>query len=227
MWFEDFTKTPVQRHPCYEHRRGNARYVVRSKTVADASGQKRPLPDRHNGFKDILRYDHFRTLRASKAWRVPLLLGKSPSCPQKDSTAQEKGMYALYMMMLFRPWRRPSAALRTWLGDLQAESAHERPSADQVWTKLFEEFLQWRQHIKEVAAPYFRRYWPQDAPGLDRPPHDTSEYWACMVYLRLSNLELTLSRKKSVKGTAPSHFDGLPFQEYVCSDGERWRECAL
>ena len=129
-------------------------------------------------------------------------------------------MYALYMMMLFRPWRRPSAALRTWLGDLQAESAHERPSADQVWTKLFEEFLQWRQHIKEVAAPYFRRYWPQDARSLDRPPYDSPEWWACMVYLRLSNLELTLSRKKSVKGSMPSDIDGVPLEEHLHSDEE-------
>ena len=35
-----------------------------------------------------MRYDHYREARLDVPWRVPLLHGKMPSCPQADSTAE-------------------------------------------------------------------------------------------------------------------------------------------
>eukprot|EP00973_Karenia_brevis_P034518 4761293-Karenia_brevis.AAC.1 len=50
-------------------------------------------------------YNHYRILRTHKPWRVPILYGKMPRKPDDRSTAEERGRYAIFMMLMFRPWR--------------------------------------------------------------------------------------------------------------------------
>ena len=113
MWYEVVTGNTVRRHPCYERRRGNASYVVRSRTI-EKQNRGEPLLDPVTG-NQLLRYDHVRELRLYEAWRAPVLLGKMPACPSADDSPERKGTYAMFIMLLFRPWRFPSNSLPEWL----------------------------------------------------------------------------------------------------------------
>ena len=62
------------------------------------------LPLQLNGV-EIRRYPYFVSLRVSTPWHVPKLQGTLPTPPTKDATLQQKGLYALFVQMLFRPWR--------------------------------------------------------------------------------------------------------------------------
>ena len=53
----------------------------------------------------LYKYGFYVSLRTTAAWRVPLIGGVSPAVPEETSTTQEKGLYALYMMLLFRAHR--------------------------------------------------------------------------------------------------------------------------
>lgn len=55
----------------------------------------------------IHNYGYYVRLRTDTPWRVPLLHCKCPSVPDTNAPAKEKGMYALFQMMLFRPHRLP------------------------------------------------------------------------------------------------------------------------
>ena len=53
------------------------------------------------------KYDYYVRLRVDKPWKVPLLYGQLPRAPDSAATANERGTYALLMMVLFRPFRHP------------------------------------------------------------------------------------------------------------------------
>ena len=109
-------------------------------------------------------------------------------------------------MMLFRPWRDPLRALREWLGE-PARCAGA--SADEIWERLHESFLEWSNSLKTLAAPHFSRdkdTW-QPAPG-----YDTEAWWACMITPRLENYSLVCSRRTEHK-ERPQTVDGLPVEE--------------
>ena len=142
----------------------------------------RPLPDPYGSAgESLLRYDHYRVGRLHVPWRVPVLLGKMPAVPQRDAPAEDRGLFALFLMLLFRPWRSLDVALRDWL------RAHLRPSvpmghftADEVWLSVYAEYVRWRRDDVEVRAqPYFLR--------------DT----VCLLYTSPSPRDATLSRMPS------------------------------
>ena len=210
MWYEEMDGDTVKRHPCYEGRRGHPSYVVRSRKIK-VKGRGQPLLDPLTG-KEILRYDHFRELLLDRAWRVPVLLGKLPQSPATDASAEQKGTYAMFMMLLFRPWRSPSSAVAAWLLSQQICPRDQAQNADVVWSAMYAEFLRWRQDdIHRIAEPYFQR----TGQSLATPAYDSESWWACMIYLRLSNLELVTSRKKSVKHSSPTEIFGVPVEETV------------
>ena len=86
-------------------------------------------------------------------------------------------------------------------------TAHD---ADVVWLAVYDEFLRWRlDEIHKIAEPHFQ----STGPFMATPQYDTQTWWACIIYLRLSKLELVLSRKRSVKNTSPTEIFGIPVQE--------------
>jgi len=181
------------------------------------AGRGVPVLDRYTG-KPLLRYDDYRALLLQKAWRIPILLGKLVPCPKTESNAQEKGMYGLLLMLLFRPWRSPEGVLKEWLEKSKKLELPRAPYAsDVVWLSLYREYLRWRRDdIRVVAHPYFQR----TGPSKPQPAYNSKEWWACMIFLRLSNLELVLSRKKSVKHSMPTDIDGVPIEEDQHSDAD-------
>ena len=40
-----------------------------------------------------------------QAWMVPSILAEFPKTPTDTSTSAEKGYFALFMLLLFHPWR--------------------------------------------------------------------------------------------------------------------------
>ena len=99
----------------------------------------------------------------------------------------------MFMMLLFRQWRSPSSALEAWLLPQHISPGVQAQSVDVVWLAMYAEFLRWRQDdIHRIAEPYFQR----TGQSLASPAYDSESWWACMIYLRLSNLELVTSRKK-------------------------------
>lgn len=211
MWFEPEPGEdgyPNARHPCYEHRAQNIAYHVKSKKIK-SGGRARALTDPRTG-KTLTRYDHYRSLRMYEAWSVPVLQGKMPQAPKSDSTWEQKGKYAMCLMMLFRPWRSPKAALRTWLPEIMEDCSKEHllPS-DDVWSALYHEFLRWRETLLMEASPLLRR----GVQTVPTPPYNSPLWWTCLIHLRLSNLELVLSRKRSVKESMPTDIGGVPVEE--------------
>ena len=65
----------------------------------------RELPLLDKSRRPIHRYEFYIRLIDDKAWRVSVLYGKLPRLPDDNATPAEKGYYALFMMLLFRPHR--------------------------------------------------------------------------------------------------------------------------
>ena len=94
----------------------------------------------------------------------------------------------------------------------------QRYSSDAVWTALYGSFVAWRRKLQKQVEGSFNRGEPRpDAPHY----HATNDlWWACMVYEKVSNLELVLSRKRSVKDNTPTDIGGVPVEEDVAPDAE-------
>ena len=68
----------------------------------------------------------------------------------RDSTPEDRGRYAVFMMMMFRPWRDLEQTIATW-----AQHAWQSRECNQVWEALFAEFLRWRHTLIKEATPYY------------------------------------------------------------------------
>ena len=202
LWYEEPTSAARDpwdgKHPCYKEGYQNDRLWMRSRCTKDKKGNYEPLIDEETKHR-MCRYDHYRELRLHKPWRVPVLFGKMPATPTSTSSSEERGRYAVFMMMLFRPWRHlEQTVLKDWMGD--SVLTH----IDAAWEALFTEFLRWRKEdIIDVASPYFNRAAPFQERSL-RPlfEKDGSDWWPCLIYPRLLNMELALARKRRNKDTS-------------------------
>ena len=136
-------------HPCFRGRQDPQLFVLSRHIRDPASGKMRQLESQG---KKLSKADHYREIRFFEPWRVPLLLGRFPTTPHAESLPRDRGLYALFVMMLLRPWRCFDAALVEWIGD-----AHTfRTSAeDDVWEALYDSYTRWRDMLSARAAPYF------------------------------------------------------------------------
>ena len=199
-WHEecDSSGAVVGRHPCYQYREADERSWVKSRKVRDSTGKFVSLRG-----KELCVYDHYRMLRLSTPWRIPILFGKMPSKPHADSTLEEKFNYAAFMLFLFRPWRRPAKDMATW--------APRPPNSvtDDMHAGIYAEYIRWSAHVEDQAKPYYTGAFTRDS----WPSYNTADWWACMVYPRLLNFDLILSRRVEMKGAKPfqpDSIDGFP-----------------
>ena len=175
----------VQRgdHPCYRHGEDPKLYV-RSRTLKE-DDQFVPLRDLQHQI--ITRADHYREICLDEPWKIPLLFGTLPRPPKADSDAAEKGTYALFSMLLLRPWRDPFLAIRSWLGS-PTELVYD--SKDSLWIALYDSYTTWRGNLSKSVAAYFSR----DArTWLPAPAYDTLHWWNCRVHNILENMDLAFS----------------------------------
>jgi len=87
----------------------------------------------------LYKYSFYCTLRTHSCWRVPMLFGKAPRRPGEGAPAEEKGMYALFMMILFRPHR----SLHQFVNEILGNRVIRGPMSN-VWEIVYQSFESWR-----------------------------------------------------------------------------------
>ncbi|MCS5701309.1 MAG: hypothetical protein NZ847_01555, partial [Acidobacteria bacterium] len=90
-------------------------------------------------------YDHYRVLRLTTPWRLPVLFGRMPPNPQSDSTAHDKARYAMFMMMMLRPWRSPERDFGQWF------QRSDATDTDAVYNSIYTD-LQLRFGVHALAC---------------------------------------------------------------------------
>ena len=198
----------TRRHPCYERRACDDRYIVHSAMVRNADGGFVALLDPDT--QEILRtYDHYRQLRCDRAWRVPELGGYMPHKPSEDgpdATPEVRGRYALFVMLLFRPWRNTRVAVGQWSGI----QTNQGINADDIWLSLHGEYTRWRQTLQQRATDVLQ--------GPGPPRYNTQAWWDALVYEKLRNFELTTIPKSYNTRRRPTDAAGNPLRTTHDSD---------
>ena len=103
------------------------------------SYQTKPLPSRIVPEKCLLDqeghpihgYDFYVHLRTFTAWRVPLFHGRLPRRPPEDAQPKDKGIYALFLMLFFRPHRDFSDIVR-----VATRNVAKRDAEDEIWIAI-------------------------------------------------------------------------------------------
>ena len=96
-------------------------------------------------------YAYYAQLRTHAAWRVPLLQGRCPKIPDESATAAERGMYGLFIMLLFRPFRL--------VEDLVSSCFRYPPvvtTEDAAWESVWQTYLTWKTMEIEAVAQQSR-----------------------------------------------------------------------
>ena len=140
----------------------------------------------YSSWQPLSEYEFYVHLLTESAWHVPIICGKLPRVPDADAAAYEKGMYGLWLMLLFRPHRRVDGLIGFVIGKNDV-----RGSDDDVWDAVSKEFRRWRREdIDHVAAPYFEK--TSTSRGTS-PRFDSPEWWACLISERLRNYDATMA----------------------------------
>ena len=92
------------------------------------------------------------------------------------STPEDRGRFALFMMMMFRPWRELDATVALW-----ARDAWHSAQCDAIWEALFAEFVRWRGRLIADAFPYYAA----GLPHLPAPVYNSKAWWTCLTYPKL------------------------------------------
>lgn len=57
-------------------------------------------------------------------------------------TVADRGMYGLFVMLFFRPWRDPHAAIQDWI---VAPVTFSGATAEACWQAVYDEYMRWRK----------------------------------------------------------------------------------
>ena len=173
--------------------------------------------EEHDG--PLLMYEYHVRLRVDTAWRVPVLYGKLPMKPDDQSTREEKGSYALFIMLLFRPWR--GVDRNDFVRSALLHCASENATAG-VWENLYAEYERWRRvEVDAVGAPFLSRL---GNTSLAEPEFNSAEWWACMLSLKLRNVDLVLSRHKHTAYERPVDLTCFPPEQTPVAAGDNGGE---
>jgi hypothetical protein len=180
----------------------------------------------------LREYAYYVALRTHKAWRCPELIGHIPPRIHDESTFREKGEFALFVMLLFRPYRCFKTEV---LEEAQKKVAKGSPSdADAHWTAIYEFYLTWRRDIDSIAKPLWQNGSSSTlAPGpptltaaseLSGPLATVSKWWACAIYSKLRNFDLIAKKHTSRNSSVPTTVYGLPVVEEQVQDESEVKE---
>ena len=174
----------------------------------------------------LREYPYVLSLRTHKAWRCPELIGRIPSRIHDTSTSREKGEFALFVMLLLRPYRYfeteilEEARRNILKGSLSDADAH--------WMALYESYLKWRSDVEAVARPLWSKGCSSAlAPGppilaadseSSSPPSSTSTWWACAIYAKLRNFDLVVAKHTARSSSVPTTVYGLPVVDEKAED---------
>ena len=186
------------KRPAHNIRRQSTATPVLSKRYAE-SGKEDNVPLMTASGARIHEYAYYVHLRLVSAWRMPIYHGRPVKAPDSASSACDKGMYALTVMLLFRPYRSLDEIV-DWCGlhvDVLGDS-------DSVWRFVYEGYLRWRRRVESSAARFYDG-------SVDKQPDPLSqEWWDCMVYERVRNFDGVHARHSADAGKAPANLSALP-----------------
>ena len=224
LWrdYPSATGGPVRRHPCYQQGRPIMSTRMLGTTLMDPeSATERAEP--------LREYPYRLRLRVREAWRVPVMFGRMPTSPDKNSSIQAKGEYALFAMLLFRPWRGLTEI--DFLASLLAHCTPESTSIE-MWEVIYDAYQHWRAALDSVATPFLRRsagaapvpLRSEGSSDSGMPPFGTEQWWACVTSCKLRNLDLVLSGVKHNAYRQPTAVELLqygvaPMQNDAQDDG--------
>ena len=140
----------------------------------------------------LFRYAHYRHLLLEEGWQVPELIGRWPRTPSADATLEEKVKFALFAMLLFRPWRweedcpdilwRSSSTLRLGLS-AGATPETKQAALQKAQQEIWDEFVRWEQEDVDTRADPAHLI-PQDLGNK----LDSEVWWAALTKPRLRML---------------------------------------
>jgi len=122
-----------------------------------------------------------------------MLHARMPRVPDSQSTAAEKGDYALFLTLLFRTHRDILQIASPYKHvDPTAKKFSKKAATEATWLAIYEEFLRWRSvEIDAVAAPFLNKTQasPLPEPRLcsDRDGPARRTWWACLIAEKLRN----------------------------------------
>ena len=82
----------------------------------------------------IVEHEYYVRLRTEAAWRIPVLYGRPPKGASAD-TDSERGVLALFLLLLFRPHRQ----VRDLFGSAAAQFG-AADTRDAAWARLYKEY---------------------------------------------------------------------------------------
>ena len=151
----------------------------------------------------IHKYGFYVRLEVDVAWSVPVIHGKMPKVPGDNATPYEKGIFALFLMMLFRPHRN----IRDVFPATLHSSVCDR-NEDDPWNAVYMEFCRWRRdEIDAVAASCKQRLQEDSAFNIE---FDSDFWWACLIHEKLRNYETSMRPQHGDLCTVPHDLAGLP-----------------
>ena len=121
----------------------------------------------------------------------------------KKNSFEEKGAYALFSMLLLRPWRCPYLAIKSWIGD---PKSFRGIMQENVWLALYDAYSKWREQLKITTAPFFSRN-PNN--WMPAPPFGTELWWNCRVHTIVENMDMAFARPGNQVSKVPD-IHGLP-----------------
>lgn len=166
----DDAEAPVRQRTCS---------LVMSKMFED-------LPLESGNGQHFYEYDYYISLLLHDAWRVPVLYGRVPRCPDAEASPSEKGLYALVMLVLFKPHRHPQDLL-----DFVFRGARVQGSLDNAWGAMYKSFEAWRkQDIDGVAARFIKS-------AKRHPQFGTVDWWACIISEKMRQYDMIYKKHTS------------------------------
>ena len=79
--------------------------VMQSKHFKQVALSSAEASDASDEGKPYVTAPYYCGVITKKAWLVPNILGRFPKTPSSTSTSEERGHFAVFMLLLFKPWR--------------------------------------------------------------------------------------------------------------------------
>ena len=144
--------------------------------------------------KPVVKASYYVCIILEDPWRVPVVYGHRPFTPNEHSTSREKGLYGLWMLLLFKPWRRlrEDILLPCWPDNSQ-------DVACDPWEAIYRYYVSWAEALETEARKTKETYADLSCVSPEPLKWNSNAYWSVMIAPVLHNMRLTLTRNKELK----------------------------
>ena len=175
--------------PWFVEQQPNGRWKTHPKGTAETSPL---LPNEYlidaPTEKPLVTAPYYCGVREDEAWPVPIVYGKEPRTPNDDSTSCERGTYALWMLLLFHPWRDVE---RDVLAACFDEPNLEAAGQDH-WLAIELYYQNWYEKLSETNSRIRLNY---RLNGGNLPTWQEEDYWAVRSIPVMTSMQQSFMRK--------------------------------